>query len=390
MRIPNELDADNLYRRRRARPDTVGSTRRIVRLCIVLFLVLVVMRQASRTEIFEIFFAEPMTPVFDDPLISDSPVSTSSTPVTTDPSNVSPAILDAASSDDRQRWLAGLMDPSALSDDDAATMGVDTGAITPAGRAVLARPLLRSLLRDAIDGTVWRAADLPGLTAGLAIHARTPELVPGNPPATGVLPLLQQPEVYRGESFTASGKVVRLESIDASDNAFGVTNYWNVWLRPSDGVDQPWLIAVATLPAAMLPLVPEGERRVDVAAPLPEIQVRGEFLKRLSFPTSAGFGITPVVVGHVTAMKSNGNSAMIAAGPGERTAPAGGDRARTTSPSLMARLAAALVATTFVGVALGSWLMWRSKMEVNRARARRNQRPVELPVQELPAHDSQP
>ncbi|TWT52478.1 hypothetical protein Pla22_01020 [Rubripirellula amarantea] len=59
MRIPSQLNDDNLYRRGTKRPRPVDAYRRIVRMCLALVLVFVVMNAASREAIYRPFFGSP-------------------------------------------------------------------------------------------------------------------------------------------------------------------------------------------------------------------------------------------------------------------------------------------------------------------------------------------
>ena len=59
MRIPSEFNDENLYRRRAMRSENGQAYRKLIRLVLGLALVLVIMQQAARPEIYQVFFGPP-------------------------------------------------------------------------------------------------------------------------------------------------------------------------------------------------------------------------------------------------------------------------------------------------------------------------------------------
>ena len=60
MRIPSQFNESSLYGRgKRPPPDSTQSYRRLLRLLVALVLVVMVMRQASRPQMYEVFFGDP-------------------------------------------------------------------------------------------------------------------------------------------------------------------------------------------------------------------------------------------------------------------------------------------------------------------------------------------
>ncbi|MEM8910968.1 MAG: hypothetical protein AAGC97_04310 [Planctomycetota bacterium] len=349
----------------------------MIRLCVLFALVLVVMRQARRADIYAVFFPPTMTPVQLDEIqlvdgrpprdgegaagrlaFADDVDRGASIP------NDIKVVIDAASVEQQQQWLRQWMDTGAI--DQAELSAVSTEA---------AVAIHRSLMQRSVDGSVWRAADLPGLVSTLAMD----RVIGGSPreaERANVLPLLQQPDIYRGECFVAEGKLVRVERITPSENAMGLDRYWNLWLRPSTGPDRPWLTIVGQLPKSLQELAGGGDASVDVEPPFPTLQVRGHYLKRLSYRSAQGVELTPVLVGRVVAIRANGNQAVRIPQPISNSATSAGIADRR---SLRTRFIAAVLVCCAVGFGLGGWVMSRSKRQVRAARQRRHQRQVTIP-----------
>ena len=72
MRIPSQFNDESLYRRRPNPRDSGDTTRRLIRLALGLVLVLVVMRQAARPELYQAFFGSP--PGQGSPIAGDAPI----------------------------------------------------------------------------------------------------------------------------------------------------------------------------------------------------------------------------------------------------------------------------------------------------------------------------
>ncbi len=229
------------------------------------------------------------------------------------------------------------------------------------------------LIDDGLDGTVWRAADRPGLLAALQLHRelamarqdRSPtdrELRRwfDAAPAAGVIALLQQPGAYRGTAVTAAGQVASATRID------GV---YHLWLRPDDGSDRPWLTIVPQLPLELMPLVDR-----EIAPPLPKVVVAGTYIKRLAYESAAGAELTPVVAGHIARFAAGGNALV------EPALPAGATPAAAPPPSQSGGVVVwSIVAAVAAGVLLAAWLQWSAVASRRRSIARRHESTVQLP-----------
>ena len=273
MRIPNQLQGDPLYRSKRSgggrsyRSDR--SWRRVIRLVVVLALVIVLMQQAAKPGVYQVFFpqaphsvvppvesAELINSLSDSSALESRGIPTSSPPPTalavspaernnatqletptrlkapskpesigalenTDASNLAAEFVSERESSELVKVLADWMSDQSARD-------LPDWTMSDFGQAALAGEIQRKLIEEARDGTVWRAADTPALMASLALHRpstmkfnllrkyQTPAEV------AGVLPLLQQPRVYRGRTLIAKGNVVQIEKIAGPKNQFGL------------------------------------------------------------------------------------------------------------------------------------------------------------------------
>ncbi|WP_246112799.1 hypothetical protein [Allorhodopirellula solitaria] len=361
-------------------------------------LILVAMRQAARSGVYQVFFPSTEVKRF----VSNDTRSVATLTNAEDASaEISPALQSALdtwaaqkTSDELASLLANWLDgqPWGVQDD-------STGALAePGNEAAIAQAIQRKLIAEMRDGTVWRADDGPGLMATLALH--DPRKDRPTPPrssqsktvAAGVLPLLQQPDVYRGKSVRARGEVVQIEKLRASENPFGITSYWNLWLLPQDASNRPWLVIVGELPSELAALIPtststpeaEQQERLEaesdkrswpVNAPRPLVDVDGEFLKRLSYQSAAGAELTPVVAGHVVTIQANGNSRVATAiGASQPSASAPADR-----PDELP-LFWIVVGSIAAGFLIAIAVMWRTATLNRQMRARRNRHPVSLGI----------
>lgn len=344
MRIPSNLNRPTLYGAKRYGPAEDGSARKLLRLVLALALVVVVMRQAARVEWYEPFFSEP-------PAGASSP--------------------RGASWPDSGRSPPG--DAGEVSDD-AGTAG-GRGAVGPGPAGDAPGPAGDSLA-DVADGSVWRGSDFPAfyhLLAAAAERAGRPHDPSPPGPLVGVLPLLQQPDIYRGRGVSVRGRVARATRREAAANEHGLRHYWELWLRPHDGSDRPLL---AIVPEARGDA--EGEhgvgfdpRQLASRASLsdgPWVSVDGWFLKRLAYRSAAGVELTPVVIGRIVA--ADRPSAIAGDGPAGPRDP-GGSRADESPPSPPGRLgaiAAGVLGAILIGVGLGWLAVWRGAADTARLR----------------------
>lgn len=399
MRIPSELHGETLYGRKSSHPATPAgqSWRRVIRLLIIMTLIVVVMRQAARSGVYEIFFPATEHKQLAPRRIPANAARTVTTARAPQMTQLVRSEFDAWVHDKPidetsillATWLSG--NPLVIEGNDVPS------AAEPGNAPILALAIQQNLIAAMKDGTVWRAADGLGLMATLAMHdvagKRFLDLNSARPPAVpaGVLPLLQQPDVYLGQTVVASGEVVQIEQVQASKNPFAISAYWNLWLLPHDASNRPWLVIVPDLPRELMSLInnPISEQALtpavrdadsikqswSVKSPRPQVEVDGEFLKRLSYRSAAGAELTPVVAGHVATIHANGNPVVAAAiGLSEP------DEARGSKPTDAPPLLWIVIGSVGAGLLIAIGVMWRTAALNRQMRARRNRHPVKLGV----------
>lgn len=414
MRIPNQLQGDPLYRSKRSGGGRSNhsdpSWRRVIRLAVVLALVVVLMQQAAKPGVYQVFFPQAPQSVVP-PAESADLINTLSDPLAFESSDLptssasprEPAALPAELNNPAQLKKTAELekrDVSKLATDfvteresgelvqvladwtsNQPAPDLPDWAATEAGQAALAGEIQRKLINEAKDGTVWRAADTPALMASLALHRPSAPKFnllrkwQGPAEVAGVLPLLQQPSIYRGKTLIAKGDVVQVEKITGPKNQFGLEHYFNLWLVPKDASARPWLIIVAELPKEMLGLVDQttsdaDPKRWPVTSPYPLVNVRGEFIKRLSYQSASSAELTPVVVGHVESIQANGNKAISIA----RSIAGGSETSVSQRTSLFGAFALAIAS----GVLFASWVMWRTAKLNQQLRERRQRKSVKI------------
>ncbi len=364
-----------------------------MRLIIGLALLVVVMRQASRPAIYQTFFGNPrVSSVAKHP--SSLPQRATVPPKygTIDPMDrvIAGKLTDQLLPSDQLQWLVALsrwqtgraaeMVPStidtirlSLNDDER----IDTGSVDQGRRAIWlemlesferyvaaagetsprnreAAPLAAWLaaLDEAsaarvVDGSIWRSGDFGSFYRYLdqAQWISAQDAV-----AAGVLPLLQQPDVYRTQIVRVTGGVARAERIEAQENPFGVKEYWQLWLRPSDGADRPLLAIVPDVPPLVAAVDPNSTDREG-----PQVTMVGRFLKRLAYRSQMGADLAPVVVGRLVMVPVSE-----------------ADLANTTDiapdPSEFKRLWLTVVLAIVVGLTTSGIAMWRTAVTARRAR----------------------
>lgn len=344
MRIPSQFNEDSLYRRGRRSSQSIQSYRRLLRMVLGLALVVVVMRQASKPGMYRVFFgggpAEPVLqaenggsalltegegvgiypPVVVDAqdrkiaksLVADlarsdqnlwmvaltrwqQGKSVSEFPSTAESVTEQIESLESIESERRIEWLGmlqALSDRAALGDAESAEDPVPKKSDQAMVAAFLAA------LDDAadarvIDGSVWRSGDFDAFYRYLD---QSSGFSPAGLATTGVLPLLQQPDVFRGQLLRVQGTVARAEEMEAAENVFGIESYWQLWLRPADGADRPIMVIVPEVGEAVAAVSQAGIEQEG-----PPVMVAGRFLKRLAYTSSMGADLAPVVVGRLVA-----------------------------------------------------------------------------------------
>ncbi|MEM8666649.1 MAG: hypothetical protein AAGG48_03990 [Planctomycetota bacterium] len=427
MRIPSQFNEDSLYRSGRRSAQSAQSHRRLLRLVLGLALVLVLMRQAARPEIYRVFFGAPAaqttyvaidqstrwanvdnqsldsgttraTPVVIDaadreianelvaalvpsdqhlwvialtrwqrnvripeyPSTAESLYERLDALESTNPTRVDDwrqmltalelAANEAAASTEENEPSAAFIEPSESSEGvENQTQPTDQNQAGPsAQQRVLTTAFLASLDDAAnarvVDGSVWRSGDFDAFYRYLD---QASEFMPQGLASTGVLPLLQQPDVFLGQMVRVQGTVARAERMPAKENSYGIEAYWQLWLRPSDGVERPLVVIV--------PEVSDSIANVNEQAPEelgPPVIVAGRFLKRLAYTSSMGADLAPVVIGQ-----------LALAVP--QTAPV--EEAATETDGNLS-LSITVLLASLIGVGLAVIAMWRTTTAASDAR----------------------
>ncbi|TWU26981.1 hypothetical protein Pla52o_08370 [Novipirellula galeiformis] len=180
---------------------------------------------------------------------------------------------------------------------------------------------------------------------------------PPSVPQVGVLPLLQQPEVYLDKMVAFSGKVARVEKHAATSNEFEIVDYWHLWLRPLDGADRPLLAVVGEVPASIASLI-SATNLIDNGPPL---LIQGRFLKRLAYRSGKGADLAPVIVGRVVMAPAAIDSGSTP-GTTDLVAPEG----------VSSQVWTMVVIAVLIGVGLAGAVMWRTTVSAKRSRQIRN------------------
>ncbi len=206
-----------------------------------------------------------------------------------------------------------------------------------------------SYQRAVVDGAVWSPADRHAFYRNLERAAAADFLSPAaDDPviSVGVVPLIQQPAIYRGRAVRLEGTVARAQRVDAEPNPFGVAAYWEVWIRPHDGTDRPVLLYAPDVSVRIAAVGPEASLSRG-----PEVTAAGIFLKRRLFSAVGGVEQAPVIIG-------------------QAFEPAGGFAAdgvpRPTPPRATWWLVFAVAALLGIGLAVG--LSWQATVAARRSR----------------------
>ena len=146
--------------------------------------------------------------------------------------------------------IAGIL--SAL---DTLKVAAESGAVPPGlwqsvqdWAVAMLDELDRAAMARVVDGTFWTGADSDAFYLQLARAAELPET---GAVTTGTLPLLQQPDIYRGQRVGVVGTLQLAEQLQAANNRVEIQHYWKLWIIPSDGGIRPTVLITPQLPAAI-------------------------------------------------------------------------------------------------------------------------------------------
>lgn len=323
-----------------------SSMRHLIRLAMLLALVLVLMRTTKQTSVFELFFGDH-------------------------------GRQDAVLMMPKSSFLAA----DTNTDDDAADR-TDVGGPPDAGMSggperedqsksgpnsqVLASELLGHIGRvedgvfsrndsDAYYGLLdassdqWRSV---GAALGLAQDA----------PLVSVIPLLQQPDVYRGTMVRIEGQVKRIESIRPSDRP----SHYRLWIRPRSGADRPIVVATMRLPDGLAAFVGQASVGEKVM-----VDLRGVFLKRLAYRSVAGAELAPLIIAGALASPQTNT-------PDDDAAPSRSGEGTLFGYRLgWGASIACIVVVTLLGILIAVWAMRSANASSDRLRQLRRSQPID-------------
>lgn len=382
MRMHSSLTRGSLYGRGRPGPDP--SWRRLRSLSLALLLVLLLMQQASDPQVYRNFFTKLGVPLAATPTTTVAPAQPSEPTAGAlgrDDLAAEPLARQFAEQLDRetvdgltatlararrgelsgtddevlarlrsdlQRFAQSLQPSSGTHNRVSAWIDALEPPVTRADIIGISRWLQPALdaiyLRQVRDASVWHADDAAALFRYLEL-AQDPATLATTTP-TGVLPLLDQADVYRGRAFQMTGRAVRAEKISGRENPFRIDSYWVVWLNPEDGSNRPAVFYA--------PHVPEAIEQLSASATTldgPRVTARGVYVKRLLYQSTAGAETAPALVGELTSHEP----ATVAVAADE-----------ALPLWLIAGIACA------VGIAFAAWVYWASGREARRRRSLRD------------------
>ncbi len=391
--------------------DSAQTYRRLFRLGIGLILILVVMRQASQPKLYEPFFGKEsakktQTSLPTSPLFAAS--ADSARKVAADVTPADATMADATMADARERerlameanlfvelmpisdlqvwlartlrlirnqeiekkeplysdWIDSLNDVAELDNetrqewatllnriaDDAANVSPDSFHDDDRLRMYwIVRAIDNRIQNKVAESGLWQPQDRDAFYR--ALDEATFDGFP-QAPLVGVLPLLQQSEVYHNQVIRFSGRVAKIETHEAAKNEFGIQDYFQLWLRPTDGADRPLIAIVPHVPEEILAI---ADQNGNVNSDIP-VQVVGRCTKRLAYRSSIGADTAPVVIGHLLL-------------------PASSESTNAASPSTenltIKEHAWVLIAACIAGIGLAALAMWTTSVAAKRSRALR-------------------
>ncbi len=244
----------------------------------------------------------------------------------------------------------------------------------PLGRDSLTDRTLATQIQTALDldaisrvdpASVWKSRE----TVAFYRSLESPEAMWfGNRPSSpGAIALLQQPEVYLHRPIATVASVARVTRREAVENPLGIESYWELWLRPRDGSDQPIAFFALELPGAIstlagLPYVSDG----------PIFRFEGTFLKRLAYRSETGSQLAPAIVGRVVVAKTTADD--------DTTGLSGRSTAEAPNAWVLLVIAAGL------GVGLAALLFWRLRRLDERSRGLRRSGETFSPTWQSTSH----
>ncbi|MCA9211808.1 MAG: hypothetical protein KDB27_01990 [Planctomycetales bacterium] len=98
--------------------------------------------------------------------------------------------------------------------------------------------------------------------------------------------LFRQTEEFRGKLVTVDGVIRRAHRVPAASNQLGIENYWQCWIRPTDGSNSPLVVYSLNVPD-------DVAQDANVHQPA---RVTGFCFKRWAYNSASGPRIAPVLL----------------------------------------------------------------------------------------------
>ncbi|MEM0926350.1 MAG: hypothetical protein AAGJ83_09970 [Planctomycetota bacterium] len=211
------------------------------------------------------------------------------------------------------------------------------------------------------DSTLWVGGDSDAFNLCLLL---ADDLVIENSVKVGVLPLLQQPDVYFDDVVRVAGSIQLATLVSSPVNRVGVDAYWQLWIIPDDGGKRPIQVICQSLPDALKREIDtEGrwkirrstDRQRSSESATGRIEFVGRFLKRISYQSSIGDDLAPVIVGRVHSLETESVS---------KTAATRG----AINPQGQPRLVIGIGVAVLLGIVVAIGIMYRSRIQQRQAR----------------------
>lgn len=406
VRIPSQFDDGSLYpannqRRRRSMP-----YRQLTRMVLAMVLLVVVMNAASQQAWYEPFFPATAKSAGTGGVVaglnggitgSDSQNQSQSQSPGDQPSKplLSQSVLNEAESQiaslpvDQQVRIAGSL-INYLAGQQAQPLSESLNDVSfslppdlsQAEQNAYARTVIDAVVRDAesriVDGAVWRSEDRDGLRLRLMQNQFGIGADDGIAASVvGVLPMLQQPDAFRGQRVQVVGRLAKAEQIQDPVDSNPIPTHWKLWIQPTSGVARPIVALVTDLPHSLAKNnqslakanLDDSQTNVGETDRMPTVRVTGTFFKRLAYRSSIGADLAPVVVGRLQLAQRSP-----ASGSSEQ-----GSSAVSPNHSI-SNVWVMLLASIGIGVAVAAWLMWRSSVDAKYLRDKRR-RAKSIPLQ---------
>jgi len=405
MRIPSSLTEDNLYSRHNRRTKGKSPHRLLLRLILAMVLVIAVMRQAGNPRIYEAFFLTPGGDAASQaPAILPQPAPE---PIGDGGPQIDLIQATAPRMEKLLRVLANQLDQTLviLGDEKTAELMTELGQWRTANRdridsgdgvspdrgetAALSESWADQLneafiqagqsIEDAIEPPVWTTApfvlqsaldrwailrvDPAAVWTGadtLAFYRILEDdptrRVDDGASRASVISLIQQPEVYLHRRVLLPASVARAIRRPAANNPFGVDQYWELWLRPRDGSERPFVMFTRRVSEAIA-AIPADAAHTDG----PQVWVDGIFLKRIAYQSASGRELAPAIVGTLYEPTATASDIVPAAGTA------------LASPRQGILL---VVISALIGCSVAAWIFFQSGRAITRSRElRRKTRP---------------